>query len=116
MKTSLQTDLTTLNELLVRERAAITHLQMQTLDGLQQKKAQLLNRLQEYDQPVDEETKKMIQRIQKNNERNRALLKSGLALLAGLQKNVFRKLALTYAAQGKKLHIDNGPRILERSA
>lgn len=113
--TPLQKNLQALNELLVRERAAITHLQMHKLDALQQEKTRLLLLLQQVEKPVDQECTSLISVIKKNNERNRLLLQSGLKLVRKLQDNVFRRLALTYAAHGRSLNIGDGPRLFSRS-
>jgi len=112
---TLRKDLQALNDLLVLERKAITHLQIQQLDAIQQEKAQLLKVLQQAEQPVDKEHTGLISTIKANNERNRLLLQSGLKLIGKLQDNVFRRLALTYAAHGRSLNIGAGPRILNRS-
>lgn len=105
-----------LNDLLVRERLAITHLRMDQLGLLQQEKTQLLKALHDGQQTVDEAEKSMIRQITVNNERNRVLLESGLKLVKRMQDNTFRRLALTYAAHGRSLQIGVGPRVLNRSA
>ena len=105
-----------LNDLLVRERLAITHLKMDQLGLLQQEKTHLLKALHAGEQAVDEAEKSMIRQITVNNERNRVLLESGLKLVKRLQDNTFRRLALTYAAHGRSLQIGVGPRVLNRSA
>lgn len=105
-----------LNDLLVRERLAITHLRMDQLGTIQQEKTQLLKDLHEGQQAVDEAEKSMIRQITVNNERNRVLLESGLKLVKRMQDNTFRRLALTYAAHGRSLQIGAGPRVLNRSA
>ncbi len=105
-----------LNELLVRERQAITHLRMDQLGTIQQEKTQLLKALQPEQKAVDEEEKTIIRHITANNERNRVLLESGLKLVKRMQDNTFRRLALTYAAHGRSLQIGAGPRMLNRSA
>ncbi len=115
MNTTLYAHLNDLNDLLIRERTAITHLQMDTLGRLQEEKIKLMHKLQDQQESVDDRAKDMIQSIQNNNERNRRLLKTGLTIVAGLQQNVFRKLALTYGAGGRSLHIDQSPRVLARS-
>ncbi|ADW17996.1 hypothetical protein Despr_1848 [Desulfobulbus propionicus DSM 2032] len=112
---SLNTFLLALNDLLLRERQAITHLRMAQLDEIQQEKTRLLKLLNRIKQPVDQESTELIGRIQANNERNRRLLESGLKLVRRLQDNVFRRLALTYAAHGRSLQIGAGPRLLSRS-
>lgn len=106
-----------LNDLLVQERLAITHLRMDQLGSIQQEKTQLLKALHpQQQQAVDEEEQAVIRQITINNERNRALLESGLKLVKRLQDNTFRRLALTYAAHGRSLQIGVGPRMLNRSA
>lgn len=105
-----------LNELLVQERLAITHLRMDQLARLQQEKTQLLKALHPQQQAVDEEEQAIIRQITVNNERNRVLLESGLKLVKRMQDNTFRHLALTYAAHGRSLQIGIGPRMLNRSA
>jgi hypothetical protein len=112
---TLRKDLQALSDLLIRERKVIIHLQMQQLDALQDEKIRLLGRLQQAEKPVDQENTGLINTIKANNERNRLLLESGLKLIGKLQDNVFRRLALTYAAQGRSLNIGAGPRILNRS-
>lgn len=105
-----------LNDLLVRERLAITHLRMDQLGSIQKEKTQLLKALHPQQQAVDEEEQAVIRQITVNNERNRALLESGLKLVKRMQDNTFRHLALTYAAHGRSLQIGVGPRMLNRSA
>ena len=105
-----------LNELLVRERLAITHLRMDQLGHIQQEKTQLLKALHAGEQAVDDGEKSVIRQITANNERNRVLLESGLKLVKRMQDNTFRRLALTYAAHGRSLQIGAGPRVLNRSA
>ena len=112
---TLQKNLQELNDLLIRERQAITHLQMHQLDTIQQEKTRLLNLLQQAEKPVDQENTGLLTKIKTNNERNRLLLQAGLKLIGKLQDNVFRQLALTYAARGRSLNIGVGPRILNRS-
>ena len=112
---TLRENLRALNDLLIRERAAITHLHMHQLDALQQEKTRLLLLLQQAEQPVDRENSGLIGMIKINNERNRLLLQSGLKLIGKLQDNIFRRLALTYAAHGRALTIGAGPRLLNRS-
>ncbi len=112
---TLREDLQALCDLLIRERKAITHLQMQQLDTIQHEKTRLLGVLQQAEKPVEQENLGLINTIKANNERNRLLLESGLKLIGKLQDNVFRRLTLTYAAQGRSLNIGVGPRILNRS-
>ena len=114
-RSSLKKSLQTLNDLLIRERQAIIHLRMSQLGDLQREKTQLLKVLHQQEHAVDDEEKLVIRAIQINNERNRALLESGLRLVKRLQDNTFRSLALTYAARGRSLHIGAGPRLLSRS-
>ncbi len=111
----LKTTLQTLNDLLVKERAAITRLQMHHLEAIQQEKKRLLLLLQQAESPLDAESTRLIGTIKSNNERNRLLLQSGLKLIRKLQDTVFRRLALTYAAHGRSLAIGAGPRLLNRS-
>jgi len=113
--TPLHARLHALNTLLVQERQAITHLQVRQLDQIQQEKTQLLKALHGADQTVDEASRGLIRSIKNNNERIRLLLESGLKLISRLQDNVFRRLALTYAAHGRSLAIAAGPRLLNRS-
>ena len=112
---TLKKSLQELNDLLIRERRAITHLQMHQLDTIQQEKTRLLALLQQAEKPINEENIGLIDTIKVNNERNRLLLQSGLKLIGKLQANVFRRLALTYAAHGRSLNIGAGPRLLNRS-
>lgn len=112
---SRKTDLQALNDLLVRERQAITHLRMSQLGEIQQEKTRLLKMLQQRGDTVDDEEKSVITAIKTNNERNRLLLESGLQLIKRLQKTVFRNMALTYAPYGRALNIGVGPRMLNRS-
>lgn len=114
-QSSLKKSLQALNDLLVRERQAITHLRMNQLGDLQHQKTQLLKVLHQQQTAVDDEEKAVIQAIKTNNERNRVLLESGLTLVKRLQDNTFRRLALTYAARGRSLQIGAGPRVLNRS-
>lgn len=112
---TLQCNLQALDDLLVRERHAIVYLQVNQLDAIQQDKIRLLKVLQQAEQ-VDAASSTLVKRIKVNNERNRMLLESGLQLIAKLQDNVFRRLALTYAARGRSFTIGAGSRILNRSA
>lgn len=113
--TPLLHNLQALDDLLVRERHAIIYLQVGHLDAIRQEKIRLLKVLQQAEQ-VDAASIALIKRIKINNERNRMLLESGLQLISNLQDNVFRRLALTYAARGRSLTIGAGSRILNRSA
>lgn len=108
-------NLIALNNLLVRERQAITHLRMTQLEEMQQEKAHLLKMLRQHATGVDDEEKAMIKAVKTNNERNRLLLESGLKLIKRLQSNIFRTLALTYAAHGRALNIGIGPRMINQS-
>lgn len=112
---SLKEHLQALNDLLIRERQAITHLRINQLGDIQQEKTRLLKELHQQDDAVDEEEKAVIGAIQINNERNRLLLESGLKLVKRLQDNTFRRLALTYAARGRSMQIGVGPRVFNRS-
>ena len=112
---TLNKHLQALNDLLVRERRAITHLKMEQLDQIQQEKIQLLKILRQAEPMVDDPNAGLIKSIKVNNERNRVLLESGLKLVRRLQDNVFRRLALTYAAHGRSLALGAGPRLLNRS-
>jgi len=114
-QSSLKQSLQALNNLLIRERQAITHLRMGQLGDIQIEKTQLLKVLHQQESVVDEEEKAVIHMIKANNERNRILLESGLKLVKRLQDNTFRRLALTYAARGRSMHIGVGPRVLNRS-
>jgi len=114
-ESTLKNHLQALNDLLVRERRAITHLKMEQLDQIQLEKIQLLKMLNQAEPVVDDPNAGLIKSIRVNNERNRLLLESGLALVRRLQDNVFRRLALTYAAHGRSLAIGAGPRLLNRS-
>jgi len=107
--------LQTLNDLLTRERNAITHLRMEKLNTIQQEKSRLLAQLQYVTVPVDQEHNSLIQKIKINNEHNQLLLQSGLKLISKLKENVRRRLTLTYAARGSSLTIGVGPRIFNRS-
>jgi hypothetical protein len=112
---TLNSNLQALNDLLIRERVAITNLQMDNLEAVQQEKIGLLKRMQQAEKTPDEKSIGLIDMIRVNNERNRFLLRSGLTMIGKLQDNVFRLLALTYAPHGA-LNIDPGPRILNRNA
>jgi len=112
----LTTQLQALNELLIRERRAITQLRIDQLEAIQQEKIGLLKLLHQAQPPVDPGCTGLIVQIRTNNERNRHLLQSGLKLIAKLQDNLFRRLALTYAAHGRSFQIGAGPRLHNRSA
>ena len=112
---SLTAQLQTLDDLLVQERHAITHLRMHQLDAIQRQKIKVLKRLQETEHIVESETVHLIDSIKRNNERNRVLLASGLQVIGKLQDNIFRHLAITYAAYGRSLNIGLGSRLLNRS-
>lgn len=112
---TLRNTLQALDDLLVRERNAIIYLRAGQMDAIQQDKIRLLKVLQQAKQ-VDTASTALIKRIKVNNERNRKLLESGLKLIAKLQDNVIRRLALTYASHGRSLTIGAGSRILNRSA
>ncbi|MBM9616670.1 hypothetical protein JWJ90_20610 [Desulfobulbus rhabdoformis] len=114
-ESTLKKSLQAFNDLLVRERQAITHLRMSQLNELQHEKIELMKVLNQQEDAVDEEEKLVIKAIQTNNERNRMLLESGLKLVKRLQDNAFRSLALTYAAKGRTMNIGVGPRVLSRS-
>ena len=113
---TLNDNLQALNTLLTQERLAIIHLQMRQLEGIREKKVQLIRQIQEdNDKDVDQKCAELIDDIKRNNDRNRLLLQSGLRVINRLQDNVFRSLALTYAPKGI-LHIRAGARIFSRSA
>ncbi|MDD2467957.1 MAG: hypothetical protein PHI97_28595 [Desulfobulbus sp.] len=114
-QSSLKQNLQALNDLLVRERQAITHLRMGLLDDIQHEKTTLLKVLHQQESAINDDEKTVIKAIKTNNERNRILLESGLKLVKRLQDNTFRRLALTYAARGRSMQIDVGPRLLNRS-
>jgi hypothetical protein len=103
-----------LNELLVRERDAITQLQMHRLAAIQQEKTTILKKIAESEKCAGPECHELAASIQENNRRNRWLLQSGLHMVDKLQQDVHRRLALTYAPHGRALHIDAGPRILNQ--
>lgn len=113
---ALAAQLHALNDLLIRERRAISHLRIHQLETIQLEKTALLKLLQQAERPADPKCTDLIGKIMTNNERNRNLLQSGLKLISKLQDNVFRRLALTYAAHGRSLQIGGGPRLLNRSA
>lgn len=112
----LITQLQALNELLIRERRAIIQLRIDRLGAIQEEKIGLLKVLHQAQPPVDPGCTGLIIQIRTNNDRNRHLLQSGLKLIAKLQDNLFRRLALTYAAHGRSLQMGAGPRLLNRSA
>lgn len=114
-QSSLKKSLQALNDLLIRERQAITHLRMEHLGGIQVEKTRLLKVLHNRGTAVDDDEKAVIHMIKTNNERNRVLLESSLKLVKRLQENTFRRLALTYAARGRSMQIGVGPRVLNRS-
>ena len=103
-----------LNDILVRERNAITQLQMHRLANLQQEKTTILKKIAESEKCVDQDCLELAAKIQENNKRNRWLLRSSLDLVDKLQQNVHRRLALTYAPHGRSLEIDTGPRIMDQ--
>lgn len=104
-----------LDELIVRERTAIIYSKMEILEDIQQEKSTLLILLQHVDRVVDQETLELAIRIRKNNRRNELLLQSGLKLVRGLQKSVYRRRSLTYSAEGRSQHAGFSPRLLKRS-
>lgn len=112
---TLRDNLQSLNTLLIQERLAIIHLQMRQLEGIREKKVQLIKEIQDNDKNIDQKCAELIEEIKRNNDRNRLLLQSGLRVINRLQDNVFRSLALTYAPKGI-LHIRSGARMFSRSA
>ena len=110
-----ENSLQALNDLLILERQAITHLRMSQLGEIQHEKTRLLKLLQQRENQVNDDEKAVIRSIQANNERNRTLLESGLKIVKRLQDNTFHRMALTYAARGRSMHIGVGPRVLNRS-
>lgn len=103
-----------LNELLVRERNAITQLQMHRLATIQREKTTILKKVAESEKCVDQDCLVLAAEIQENNRRNRWLLRSSLDLVDKLQQNLHRRLALTYAPHGRSLQINTGPRIMNQ--
>lgn len=104
----------TLNDLITRERIAITKLQMTRLSELQDEKTRLLQALHENDDEMTDDCRLFAAQVRQNNRRNAWILRTGLQLISKLQNNVERRLALTYAPGGRKLRIDDAPRILDR--
>ncbi len=113
-KSELFKHLQMLNDLLVRERNAITHLQMNRLATIQQEKTAILKKVAESGKCSDPECLKLATKVQTNNQHNRWLLESSLQLVDKLQQDVHRRMAITYAPHGRSLHIDTGPRIMNR--
>lgn len=103
-----------LNELLVRERNAITQLQMHRLAAIQQEKTTILKKIAESEKCAGPECLELAASIQENNRRNRWLLQSSLHMVDKLQQDVHRRLVLTYAPHGRALHVDTGPKILNQ--
>ncbi len=111
-QTTLLKELTALNDLLIRERIAITNMQMGLLAEIQHNKTTLLLHIQQLDEPADTECIKLAEIVQANNKRNGWLLRSGLKLVARMKILTQRKLALTYTPHGRSLNIDTGPKII----
>jgi flagellar biosynthesis/type III secretory pathway chaperone len=112
--TTLRKELQALNDLLIRERIAITNMQMDLLGEIQQNKTSLLLHIQQLDEPADHECRELAKQVQANNKRNGWLLRSGLKLIARMKTLTQRKLAVTYTAHGRSLNIDTGPKIIAR--
>lgn len=112
---STHAHLRSLNDLLIRERHAITHLRMEQLARIQEEKTELLKRLHQAEPVVDGQEIAIIAAITLNNERNRMLLESGLKIVSRLQDKIFQRSALTYGARVGSLVIGAGPRLLNRS-
>ena len=110
--TDLHEHLQALNDLLRRERLAITGLHMQRLAELQHEKTSILAAIDKAKMPIDKACSDLVAKIQANNLRNSRLLEAGLTLVHKMQKNVMGRLALTYAPRGQSLCIDRGPRIM----
>lgn len=113
-QTTLRKQLEILNDLLIRERIAITNLQMDQLRNMQQDKTALLLAIGQIEETADAECRELARSVQANNKRNGWLLRSGLKLVARMQTLTRRKLVLTYTAHGRSLNIDGGPKILTR--
>ncbi len=103
-----------LNELLIKERKAITTLEMHRLANIQQEKTTILKKVAESEKCDDQDCLELAVKVQANNQRNRWLLQSGLRLVNTLQQGVYRRLALTYAPHGRSVQIDSGPRIVNQ--
>jgi len=110
----LKQHLLSLESIMTEERWAITHLQMERLNRLMDKKTDVLESIRESAHEVDDDCLIIIGRISSSNKRNGKLIKSGLAQLARLQDNAFRSLALTYRQYGQPLEIGSGPRVFSR--
>jgi flagellar biosynthesis/type III secretory pathway chaperone len=110
--TTLKNELRALNDLLIRERIAITNMQMGLLEEIQQNKTAFLLRIQQLDEPADAECQELAKNVQANNKRNGWLLRSGLKLVARMKILTQRKLALTYTPHGRSLNVDTGPKII----
>lgn len=112
--TELFSRLNELNELLRRERLAITHLQMDRLRDIQEQKTTLLAAIHPLSHLLDDTCRELAETVQANNRRNGWLLRSGLKLVGRLQTFSRRKLPLTYTAQAQSLQIDEGPKVYAR--
>lgn len=119
-ETSTLIQLQKFNDLLLRERIAITTLQMDRLSELQQEKTALLATISQSSQAgeageaADAQCRELAARIKANNLRNGWLLRSGLKLVGRLQALTRRKLAVTYTAHGRALQIEAGPKVFTR--
>jgi len=113
-KSSLLTLLTTLNNLLIRERIAISQLKMEELAELQHHKTKLLEKIHSCKDEIDDNTRELAAKVKAGNRRNAWLLRTGLQLISHRQDNVRRRLALTYAPYGRTLQVDTSPKILDR--
>lgn len=116
-ETSMLLQLQKLNDLLLRERIAISNLQMDRLSELQQDKTALLATISQSSQSgeaADAQCRELAARVKANNLRNGWLLRSGLKLVGRLQALTRRKLAVTYTAHGRALQIEAGPKVFTR--
>lgn len=107
-------NLQSLNDLLIKERVAITKLDMNRLKVLQQEKTALLYLIREDGTELDEECLTITTKIRKSNKRNSWLLRHGLKVVKKLRSINLTKQTLTYNPHGTSLNFDGGPRLLTR--
>lgn len=108
-------DLKTLNELLVKERVAITRQEVHRLIALQQEKGELLEKLSAGKAERESGAAEILRLIRKNIRRNRFLLNSGARLFAGMQEKLIQSLSCCYSHNGSVLATIVDPKILRRS-
>lgn len=97
---TLQDILPALNDMLLRERVAITLLDLEALTKVQEEKGALLAAFQEIRLEGCPSLEPLVSEVQSNNERNQHLLRSSMKLFGRMRERLLSRMAPTYKASG----------------